>query len=81
VVPVTARDDMELLAAVSCSMAVLLIMLCLFPGVTEIFSKVQGFAKRKGSRHRAGHRVQEDPQRGPDHGDQVEDTQRIETAA
>lgn len=77
----TAREKMELLALVSCSVAVVLIMLCLFPGLTEIWSKARGYFARKPRKHRAGHRVGEDPQGSPDHGDQVEDTQALEVAA
>lgn len=77
----TAREKLELVAMVSCSMTVLLIMLCLLPGWIEIREKLGKVTKRTRRRHRAGHRVQAHSQGSPDHGDPGEDTQRIEAAA
>lgn len=78
----TAREKMEFLAWSSCLVALMIIALCLFPGVTEIWSKLRRLTRRSNNRrHRAGHRVQEDQARRDPDGDQVEDTQRIEASA
>ena len=78
----TAREKMEILAWVSCGAGLMIVVLCLFPGITEITAKVRNLTRRSTNRrHRAGHRVVMDPPgRDPD-GDQVEDTQAVEVAA
>lgn len=77
----TAREKMEWVGLVTCSVSVLLIMMCLLPGWIEIREKIGKIAKRSESKHRAGHRVQEDPPGSTTPGDQGEDTQALEAAA
>lgn len=77
----TAREKVEMIGAVSCALTVLLIMMCLLPGWIEIREKFGKIAKRSKRRHRAGHRVQEDPQGSPAPGDQGEDQKALEAAA
>lgn len=78
----TAHEKMDFLAWSSCTLAMMIIVLCLFPGITEIGQKIRSITRRSNNRrHRAGHRLKVDPQGSDPDGDQVEDTQRIETAA
>ena len=78
---VTAREKLELIGAVTCSMSLVLIMMCLLPGWIEIREKFGKIAKRSKRKHRAGHRVQEGTQGSPADGDPVEDPQTLEAAA
>ena len=78
----TAHEKMEYLAWSSCLVALMIIVLCLFPGITEIATAFRRITRRSTNRrHRAGHRVQEDQARRDPDGDQVEDTQRLEASA
>lgn len=79
----SAHEKMEFLAWSSCLLALMIIVLCLFPGITEIAAGIRRVfhGPSKSRRHRAGHRVVVDtPRRDPD-GDQVEDTQAVEVTA
>lgn len=77
----TAHDKMEFVAWSSCTLGLMIIMLCLFPGITEIWSKLKSLTRPSSRRHRAGHRVEEDQARRDPDGDQVEDPQGPEVAA
>lgn len=72
---------MEWVGLVSCSLTVLLIMMCLLPGWIEIREKFGKIAKRSKRKHRAGHRVEEDTQGSPAAGDPGQDQEALETAA
>lgn len=76
----TAHEQMVLLAWVSCSAGLLITLLCLFPGVTEIYGGILARFGRKED-YRAGHRAEEDPQGSAPDGDQGEDTTPLEVAA
>lgn len=74
----SAREKMELLGLVACTMTVLIIAFCLLPGIIEIMERLGRVKKRVRRRYRAGHRVRQGQARSADHGGPGTDPQEQE---